>query len=138
MYCTPGNEPGGGYIFQKKVHDYNAEHPDGPYVHSRWSAIPDDERDYPTWCKYMALYKPMVEENTVAYIGLTDSSEILSPVVSNVNISMFVSHEKYLVVGNLSEGDYQLALTEKWTDRESGITSDKFTVKKNRILFLKK
>ena len=51
---------------------------------------------------------------------------------------MFVSHEKYLVVGNLSEGDYQLALTEKWTDRESGITSDKFTVKKNRILFLKK
>jgi hypothetical protein len=138
MYCTPGSEPGGGYKFQKAVYDYNKEHPDGPYVHSRWSAIPDDERDYPTWCKYMKLYKPMVEENTIAYIGLTDSDAILSPIPQNVNISMFVSHENYLVAGNLSGEDYELVLKEKWTDRESGITSDRFTVKNNRIIFLKK
>ena len=86
----------------------------------------------------MALYKPMVEENTIAYIGLTESEDILSPVKENVNISMFVSHEKYLVVGNLSGEEYEIVLKEQWTDRESGITADRFTVKNNRLLFLKK
>jgi len=80
----------------------------------------------------------MVEENTVAYIGITDSVDILSPIPQNVNVSMFVSHEKYLAVGNLSGADYELILSEKWTDRESGVVSDRFTVKNNRILFLKK
>ena len=138
LYCNPGKEPGFGYIFQKNVHEYNKEHPDGPHVHSRWSAIPDDLRDYPTWCKYMALYKPMVEENTIAYIGLTESEDILSPAKENVNVSMFVSHEKYLVVGNLSGEEYEIVLKEQWTDRETGVTSDRFTVKNNRLLFLKK
>lgn len=138
LYCTPGKEPGGGYLFQKNVHEYNKAHPDGPYVHSRWSAIPDDERDYPTWCKYMALYKPMVEENTIAYIGITDSDEILSPAKENVNVSMFVSHEKYLVVGNLSGAEQEIVLGEPWTDRETGVTANRFTVKNHRLLFLKK
>lgn len=138
LYCEPGSEPGGGYKFQKAIYDYNKEHPNGPFVHSRWSAIPDDERDYPTWCKYMKLYKPMVEENTVAYIGLTESDDILSPVPENLNISMFVSHEKYLVAGNLTGKDQEIVLRDNWTDRESGISANKFTVKNNRILFLKK
>ena len=138
FYCNPGSEPGGGYKFQKAVHDYNAEHPDGPYVHSRWSAIPDDERDYPTWSRYMALYKPMVEENTVAYIGITESDEILSAIPENVNVTMLVNHEKYLVLGNLSGADYEIVLKDKWTCRESGAVSDRFTVKNHKLLFLKK
>ena len=80
----------------------------------------------------------MVEENTIAYIGLTESDEILSPVPENLNVSMFVSHEKYLVAGNLTGNDQEIVLKEAWTDRESGVTANRFTVKNNRLLFLKK
>jgi hypothetical protein len=64
--------------------------------------------------------------------------DIISPIPENVNISMFVSHERYLVLGNLSGKDYELVLSEKWTDRETGVTSDRFTVNNDRLLFLKK
>ena len=86
----------------------------------------------------MALYKPMVEENTVAYIGITESDEILSAIPENVNVTMLVNHEKYLVLGNLSGADYEIVLKDKWTCRESGAVSDRFTVKNHKLLFLKK
>ena len=137
-YAVDPTKPENVRNFYDRVKEYMTEHPEGPYVYSRWSSIPDDVNDYPRWCRYSALYRPMVEENTIAYIGLTDSEDIISPIPKNVNVSMFVSHEKYLVAGNLSGEDYEIVLKEKWTDRESGIVSDRFAVKNNKLLFLKK
>ena len=74
------------------------EHPNGPYVYSEWSVIPDNPNDFDIWAKYMALYKPMVEENSIAYIELRDCADILSPLPQHVYASMFVNDETYFAV----------------------------------------
>ncbi len=66
------------YAFMKKIEKYMSEHPQGPYVYSLWSSIPDDEKEYDRWSRYMTLYKPMVKEGSVAYIELRECDDILT------------------------------------------------------------
>lgn len=137
-YGNENGKLGSEYAFNKRVGEYMKEHPNGPYVYSLWSSIPDDVEDYPRWCRYLALYRPMVAPDSVVYIELRSSADILSPLPQEVYASMFVNEEKYLVVSNFQNGDYQLKLSDRWTDRVTGITSDTFTVGYGKILFLKK
>ncbi len=134
-YDKPGKGLGN---FYRRVQEYNAAHPDGPYVYSHWSNIPDDPEDFPTWAKYFALYKPMVTENSVAYLELSECDEILSPIGDRIIASMFVNEETYLVLSNLSDASYQLKLKERWKNRQSGEIASEFTVEKEQILFLEK
>ena len=126
------------YAFCENVMKYNKENPEGPFVYSLWSAIPDDVNEYDRWCKYLALYKPMVTENSVAYIEINECDDIVSSISSGIFASMFVNEKKYLVVSNLSDSDYELRLSSVWQDRETGVSSSTFTVKKNRMIFLYK
>jgi len=136
-----GNEDGklgNEYEFNKKIGEFMKEHPNGPYTYSLWSSIPDDVEDYPRWCKYLALYRPMVEAGSIAYIELRACDDILSDIPGNVFASMFVNEKKYLVVSNFTGKDYELKLSDPWMDRVSGNWSDTFTVKDGKILFLVK
>lgn len=126
------------YYHMEKVHKYMQEHPNGPYVYSYWSSIPDDVEEYPRWSKYLALYKPMVEENSIAYIELREAADILSELPAEVYASMFVNHDTYLVVSNMSEGVYTLDLRDTWKDRESGKVSNSFEIVPDRMIFLVK
>ena len=119
-----------------RIRDYMEKNPNGPYVYSLWSAIPDDVTEYSRWCRYLALYKPMVTQNSVAYIELRECGEILSPIHENIFASMFVNEEKYLVVSNLSDKDYTLDLRDEWSDRVSGKSGKAFLIKQRNILFL--
>lgn len=119
-----------------RIKDYMEKHPDGPYIYSLWSAIPDDEDEYPRWCKYLSLYTPMVTENSVVYIELRECDEILSEIPDNVYASMFVNEETYFAISNLSADEYTLELRNIWKDRISGIESKAFKIKPKEILFL--
>ena len=121
-----------------KIREYMKNNPNGPYVYSLWSSIPDDIDEYPRWCKYLKLYKPMVEENSVAYIELRECDEILSHLHENIYASMFVNEEKYLVVSNMTSEDYALDLRGMWKDRVSQNISRSFKIKPKEILFLMK
>ncbi len=135
----PGVKYFGGPLedFFRRVRAYNDTHPDGPYVRSHWSMIPDDPEDFNIWEKYSKLYQPMVTDNSVAYIELRECTEILSS-LSNPQIvaSMFVNEKIYIVASNLSGKPYELVLKNKWENRETGEVSSKFTIKENDILFL--
>lgn len=122
--------------FYREVYEWNLKNPNGPFVHSLWSTIPEDTNEIPVWEKYSKLYKPMVEENSVVYMELSECSEILSPIGGRIVASMFVNEEKYLVVSNLTEKPYELRLKNKWKNRENGFVSDCFTVESGKILFL--
>ncbi|MBQ6845524.1 MAG: hypothetical protein IJO61_00190 [Oscillospiraceae bacterium] len=121
-----------------KIRDYMEKHPDGPYIYSLWSAIPDDVEEYPRWARYLALYRPMVEENSVAYIELRECDEILSELPKNIYASMFVNEEKYLVVSNLTETEYTLELRSIWVDRVSKEEKKTFTIRPKEMIFLVK
>lgn len=136
-----GNENGvlgNEYAFNKKVGEYMKEHPEGPCVHSLWSPIPDDPEDYPRWCRYLALYRPMVAPDSVIYMELRDCAAIRSPLPADVYATMFVNEKTYLVVSNFTGGDHRLQLAAPWRDRVTGQTADAFTVPDGRIIFLEK
>ena len=124
--------------FYRKVGEYMKEHPNGPYVYSLWSSIPDDPDEHDIWAKYYALYSSMVTENSLAYIEIRDCGEILSQLPQAVYASMFVNEKTYLVVSNLTEKPYTLTLKGKWQDRVTGSISDTFVIPKERLLFLVK
>ena len=126
------------YHYFEQVRDYARQHPNGPYVYSEWSQIPDDPEDYPRWCRYLALYKPMVEDETVVYMELRDTDLVRSPIPADVYISLFVSHEAYLVVSNMGDAPYALGLRDSWEDRETHAAGRAFTVPAKRMIFLKK
>ena len=130
------NTTDGEHLFKLRVRDWAEKHPDGPHVYSLWSSIPDDTEEYARFCRYLALYKPMVEENSLAYIELRECDEILSSIPQRVIASMFVNEEKYLVVSNLSEEDYTLDLKEAWEDRVTKERKNSFVIKPKEILFL--
>ncbi len=122
--------------FFRNVNRYMKDHPDGPYVYSLWSSIPDDPSEFEVWSRFFALYHPMVAENSLAYIELRDCEAILSPLPEQVYASMFVNEETYLAVSNLTDESYSLKLEGSWEDRQSGKRGNIFTIEKGKLCFL--
>lgn len=131
------DNPNGEYMFNRQVEEYMKDHPDGPYVYSLWSSIPDDPDDLPRWGRYCNLYREMVTPGSTAYIELRDCADILSPLPEKVYASMFVNSRRYLAVSNLTGGDYTLTLSQPWTDRETGEKHTSFTLADGKLLFLR-
>ena len=123
--------------WHNSIHEYMKEHPNGPYVYSLWSSIPDAPENLDVWSHYLALYRPMVEENSLVYVELTECADVLSPIESGVYASMFVNEEKYLTVSNFTGKPYELRLSGIWENRESAERSTSFTVPNGRIIFLR-
>ena len=123
--------------WHNSIHEYMKEHPNGPYVYSLWSSIPDAPENLDVWSHYLALYRPMVEENSLVYVELTECADVLSPIESGVYASMFVNEEKYLTVSNFTGKPYELRLSGTWENRESAERSTSFTVPNGRIIFLR-
>ncbi|MBE6629326.1 MAG: hypothetical protein E7624_00570 [Ruminococcaceae bacterium] len=126
------------YAYNARIREYAKTHPDGPHVLSGWSAVPPQEGEYEVWSKYYALYRPMVEENSVAYIELRECDEILSTIPEKLYASMFVNEETYLVASNFTGAPYELKLADTWTNRETNERSNSFIIPDKFILFLKK
>lgn len=124
--------------FYGRIRDYMKEHPNGPYVYSFWSSIPDDPNEFDLWTKYWQLYRPMVTENSLAYIELRECDEICSKLEQEVYASMFVNEKTYMVVSNLTDKPYELTLKDKWQDRMTGAVSNTFVIPREKILFLVK
>ncbi len=125
------------YDYNRRIREYNKTHPNGPFVLSGWSSVPPQEGEYETWSKYFALYRPMVEENTVAYIELRDCTDVLSAIPEKLYVSMFVNEEKYLVASNFTGSEQTVKLAVPWTNRQTGERKDQFILPNESILFLK-
>lgn len=126
------------FDLNRRIEKWANAHPNGPYVYSLWSPIPDDEKNFDAYYYYLGLYKPMVTENSVAFIELRACADITSDLTGRVYASMFVNEERYLAVSNFTGADYILTLREKWINRETGVVSDRFTIPDSAIVFLKK
>ena len=123
---------------QLTLKQHRARIPDGPYIYSEWSQIPDDQEDYPRWCRYLNLYKPMVQDETIVYMELRDADIIRSPISDKVYISLFTGHEEYIAAFNMTDTPYTLELRDQWQDRVGGSCGKRFTIPPKRLLFLKR
>lgn len=125
-------------ITNDRARQWYLAHPDGPHTYSEWSSIPDDPEEFDRASRYLALYKPMVSEDSIARIQITKASFICSEIPEEVYISMFTNEKQYLVVSNTTDKPYTLELSDMWKDRETQKQGKSFTVPSERILFLKK
>lgn len=112
------------------------EHPDGPYTYSEWSAIPDDPMEFDRASRYLSLYRPMVEKDSVIRIQIQKADFIRSTIPEQVYISLFTNEKQYLVVSNTMAQPYTVELTDTWKNREDGTQGSSFTVAPESILFL--
>lgn len=126
------------YHYFEKVRAFADAHPNGPYVYSEWSQIPDDVEDYPRWCRYLELYKEMTQDQSIAFMEIRASDEILSQIPDQVFITEFVNENRYMVVSNLTDQPYTLQLKQTWHDRVKKVTASTFCIPSKRMVFLKK
>lgn len=120
------------------VKKYAEENPDSPPIYSLWDSIPNDSTEYDAWKYYMKYYAPMTKENSLAYVEIRKSDEILSEIPQRVYASMFVNDETYFAVSNLTGEKYTLKLKGMWKNRETGEISDSFDIENESLLLLVK
>ena len=130
---NPANDEKKHFDNVKKWHE---AHPDGPHVYSEWSSIPDNPAMRDKWFEYLDLYKPMVEENTIAYVDINDSKILKSPMPHGVHMSLFVNEKCYLCISNLSGQSHTVVFNDEWRDRQNGALSDTLALDAGEIRFL--
>ena len=80
----------------------------------------------------------MVEKNTVAYLGITESDITTQKLPAGINMSLFVGDELYICISNTGAGSEVVEFNEQWTNRETGEVLTSLTLKPYDLLFLKK
>ena len=126
------------YQFFKRANLYYNAHPNGPYIYSEWSAIPDNPEMPDKWFHYLALYKPMTTEGTVCHLNIGENTLLKSAIPDDVFVSLFSNEKQYMVISNLSDKPYVAELNDTWFDRVMNARGMTFTVPPRRILFLEK
>ena len=121
-----------------EVSDYCLAHPNGPYVYSRWSSIPDDPEEINYWCDFLDLYKPMVTEGSIVHMNIRKSSLFLSELSENTIASLFTNEEQYLVISNIGDTSTVVDLAEEWFDRETKQFVKQVSLAGKDICFLQK
>lgn len=132
------SQPDRLYYYFKKVREYADAHPDGPYIYSEWSQIPDDPEDFPRWCRYLKLYKAMTEDETIVHMEIRNAEFILSEIPDKVFISLFTNADEYMAASNMTDQPYTLFLQDSWTDMASEVSGKQFVISPKRIIFLKR
>jgi hypothetical protein len=132
------DNPKSEYNMKKRVGEYYRAHPNGPYTYTEWGSIPDDPHEIDRWGRYLQLYLPMVSENSVVRMAISESPMIKSDIPEDVYISLFTNEKQYLVVSNVSGSPYTFVARDEWTDRETGKYGYSFSVPSRKILFLVK
>lgn len=129
-----------GVMYQtyQEMAEYERTHPNGPYSYSDWSGIPDNEEYRAKWFDYLALYRPMVEENTVCHMNITESTITEGALPEKVYMSLFTGDEQYLCISNLSDAAQTVDLCDPWLDRVSGAVVASVTLQPAELAFLKR
>ncbi|MBQ9784825.1 MAG: hypothetical protein IJW29_04920 [Clostridia bacterium] len=121
-----------------QMQEYIDAHPNGPHVYSDWSGIPDNEEYRAEWFRYLELYRPMVEENNLCHMSITESTITQGTLPEGVYMSLFTGTEQYLCLSNLSETAQTVELSDPWLDRESGAVVGDVTLAPGTLCFLKR
>lgn len=127
------------YHFWKRAANYAQAHPNGPYTHGEFSAIPDPDDLVEHYGEFLKLYLPMVTDDTVVHVELHTTTLLRDPVVpKDIIISLFSNEKQYLTITNTQKTPWQAVMTDIWQDRKTGAKSNVFTVPPEEIIFLER
>ena len=132
------NNPGNNEtIHFENMRKWYREHPRGPYSYSEWSDIPDDVHARERWFDYLALYRPMVKEDSVALIDIGENGIIKGEIPTGIHASLFVNEDVYLCISNVGQTPQRLVLCDEWLNRETNETVRSVDLGYGELCFLK-
>lgn len=131
---NPGNNE---QIHFERMRAWYREHPNGPYSYSEWSDIPDNVEARERWFDYLALYRPMVTEDSVAFVNLGENEIFREALPHGVYASLFVNEEVYLTLSNVGEKRQKIELADTWLNRRTGETVRTLDLGYGDLYFLK-
>jgi hypothetical protein len=89
-------------------------HPDTPPIYGPWDAFPPRPHLREVHAKWLKRYLPMVEEGTIAYLEIRDSTLFKTPLPQNVVASAFVNLHSYLVLANYGRSEVSIETTRSY------------------------
>ncbi len=98
----------------RKIWKYYQAHPDGPYSYGWWDSVPGRPEAQRTHTSWLALYAPMVEEGTWAWLQVAASQLFRGAVPPQVVVSVFANQEIYLVLANYGNIPVTVETTESF------------------------
>ena len=90
------------------------EHPEGPHSYGWWDSVPGRPEARPTHRRWLARYRPMVEEGTWAYLEVHDSDLFAGPAPEHVVASLFANCDVYLVLANYAHAPVSVTTAEAY------------------------
>ncbi|MBE6929683.1 MAG: hypothetical protein E7463_05320 [Ruminococcaceae bacterium] len=126
------------YTKRMAVSEFCRSHPNGPYVYSHWSSLPDDPGELDYWSGMLSLYKPMVTEGSIVHMDIRESPMFRESLSADTFATLFTNEEQYLVVSNLGEVPVTVTLADAWLDRESGEHVQTLCIAPKDFRFLKR
>jgi hypothetical protein len=87
----------------KEAWKFYQAHPNGPYTYGGWDAVPQRPQTRSTHARWLAQYRPMVEEGTWAWLEIGPSKLFARPLPTAVVASALANRQMYLVLANYGQ-----------------------------------
>jgi hypothetical protein len=115
-------------------------HPEGPHSFGWWDSVPGRPEARPTHARWLALYRPMVEEGTWAWLELGENSLLAQPLPKEVVASAMANRELYLVLANYGRTAAEVQTTDRYVpaDDPAGKPSRRTSVPPRSLRILKR
>jgi hypothetical protein len=110
------------------------------YTYSGWDAVPGRPETRPTHARWLALYQPLVEEGTWAWLEIGESSLLARPLPKGVVASAFANRHVHLVLANYGQTDVEIETTEAFVSAAdpTAAPAKKWQLKKRSLVILRR
>jgi hypothetical protein len=124
----------------REIRQHHQAHPEGPHTYSIWDAFPGHPGARPTHARWLARYRPLVEEGTWAWLEVNDSNLFPEKLASDVVASAFANRELYLVLANYGQQAVQITTTDTYvsTDAPSGPPVKQWRIGQRSLMILRR
>jgi hypothetical protein len=119
---------------------YYQAHPNGPYTYGGWDAVPQRPETRATHARWLAEYRPMVEEGTWAWLEIGQSSLFARPLPKGVVASAFANRQMYLVLANYAQSAVEVETADSYAPAASpaGIAAKKHALPPRSLAILRR
>jgi hypothetical protein len=97
-----------------RVGESYRSHPEGPFTYGWWDSCPGRPDARPAYFRWLALYRPMVERGTIAYLEIADSDLFVGRLPGRVVASAFINRNMYLALGNFSTASVEVETRDSY------------------------
>lgn len=116
---------------------YQAD-PSKLHTYSAWDAVPGNPNARPTYARWLKRYKPLVEEGTMAWLEIGDSTLFSVPLPSDVVASAFANRDLHLVLANYGHAPVEVKTAEAWVDTASDAKNDTCAIPARSMVILRR